>query len=44
MSQPRDLDLSTVAQESPAESAAKEQDITGDQPDTGDLVTEDDAQ
>ncbi len=44
MSQPRDLDLSTVAQESAEESAAKEQDTVGALPDTGDLVSEDDAQ
>jgi hypothetical protein len=44
VSQPHELDLSTVAQEPAEESAAKEQDIVGALPDTGDLVSEDDAQ
>ena len=44
MTQPRDLDLSGVAQEPAETSVAEEQDILGNQPDTGDLVSEDDAQ
>ncbi|HZG97039.1 MAG TPA: hypothetical protein VEY14_02125 [Nocardioidaceae bacterium] len=44
MTQPRELDLSGVAQEPADESVAEEKDILGNQPDTGDLVSEDDAQ
>ena len=44
MTQPRELDLSGVAQEPADELVAEEKDILGNQPDTGDLVSEDDAQ
>jgi hypothetical protein len=44
MTQPRDLDLSEVAQEPAETSVSEEQQVLGNQPDTGDLVSEDDAQ
>ncbi len=44
MTQPRDLDLSGVAQEPAEKSVNEEKDNLGHQPDTGDLVSEDDAQ
>jgi hypothetical protein len=44
MTQPRELDLSGVAQEPADKSVDEEKDILGNQPDTGDLVSEDDAQ
>ena len=44
MTQPRDVDLSGVAQEPAEQSVTEEQQVLGDQPDTGELVSEDDAQ
>ena len=44
MTQPRELDLSGVAQEPAETSVTEEQQILGNEPDTGDVVSEDDAQ
>ena len=44
MTEPTPVSLADVAAEPPEESVAREREVLGDQPDTGDLVPEDDAQ